>query len=192
MADLATPIAAPAQDGHGEVIVSAGGGATGEPIFRAALGARPLTRLRDHVWRFLAGPDLPEGTYAWLSGEAGARTVVERFRPDLAARLSVCALSISRAGYNTTMDILESGARAVVVPFETAEETEQRLRSELLQKRGLLTVLPAAALTPERMAEAIDAALDRPAPRPGEINLQGARTTAQILANLSHQGRIRS
>src|SRR5689334_20330 len=43
-----------------EVIVSAGGGAVGAALLRTALEARPLTRYRNHPWRLLAGPNLPE------------------------------------------------------------------------------------------------------------------------------------
>ena len=38
--------------------------------------------------------------------------------------------------------------RAVVVPYEARGETEQRLRSDLLAAKGLLTVVPAAELSP--------------------------------------------
>lgn len=171
-------------DKSGEVIVSAGGGATGAPLLAAALAARPATVLRDAVWRVLTGPDLPAPDFAELAAQANARTIVERFRPDLPALLRASTLSISRAGYNTTMDILQSGTRAVVVPFETREETEQRLRSDLLASRGLLTVVPASELSAARLAEAIDGAMARPRPDTSGINLDGARQTAVIVGRL--------
>ena len=40
--------------GAGEVIVSAGGGAVSEELFRAAIAARPATALADARWRLLA------------------------------------------------------------------------------------------------------------------------------------------
>jgi predicted glycosyltransferase len=175
---------APAE-GHGEVIVSAGGGAVGAPLLFAAAAARPMTALAGAVWRFLTGPNLPEDDYSCLVRLADDGTIVERFRPDLGARLKTCALSISQAGYNTTMDILRARASAVMVPFEAPGETEQRRRADLLARRGLLTVVPADRLSPHALAAAIAAALARPRPVATDIDLSGAATTARLVAGLA-------
>jgi predicted glycosyltransferase len=169
----------------GEVLVSAGGGAVGAPILLTALAARPRTPLRDHTWRFLTGPNFPEKAYQELLEGADPRTMVERFRPDFPARLQTAALSISQAGYNTTMDILRAGARAIVVPYEAAGETEQRLRADILAAKGLLTVLPAAELSPLSLADAITAALSTPRPHSSAIDLGGAARTAALIAALA-------
>jgi predicted glycosyltransferase len=172
-------------DGHGEVLVSAGGGAVGAPLLAAAMAARPLTPLAGNVWRFLAGPNLPEAEFAELAASAGDRTIVERFRPDFVSRLGVAALSISQAGYNTTMDILSAGVPAVVIPYETAGETEQRLRAEVLAAKGLLTIVAAAELSPERLADAAAAALSRSAAPAVHVDLSGAANTARLVRNLA-------
>ena len=98
-------------------------------------------------------------------------------------------MSISQAGYNTTMDILRSGARAVVVPYETRGETEQRLRSDLLAERGLLTVVPAGELSSGRLAEAVAEALARARPPAGSVDLSGAAATARLVAELAGRRR---
>jgi predicted glycosyltransferase len=175
-------------EGQGEVLVSAGGGAVGAPLLRAALAARPLTELKDHVWRLLTGPNLPADVYDQLSAVADRNTIVERFRPDFPARLGVAALSISQAGYNTTMDLLRSGVRAVVIPYETGGETEQRLRSEILASKGLLTVVPADELSPERLAAAVAAAL-KTSPNPAGIDTSGAARTASMVSDLARRRR---
>jgi predicted glycosyltransferase len=172
--------------GEGEVIVSAGGGAVGADLLFAALAARPSTALAGATWRFLAGPNLPDGDYARLLALADERTLVERFRPDFGERLKSCALSISQAGYNTTMDLLRAGARAVVVPFETPSETEQRRRADLLAQRGLLTVVPADGLSAETLATGIAAALASPKPHSASIDLDGAAKTATLVADLAN------
>ncbi|MGH6924074.1 MAG: glycosyltransferase family protein [Propylenella sp.] len=175
-------------DADDEVIVSAGGGAVGGPLLFAAMTARPMTPLAGHRWRFLAGPNLPDAEYRRLSATADNRTVVERFRPDFASRLRAAALSISQAGYNTTMDILASGVRAVVVPYETRGETEQRLRAEILAGKGLLTLVPEAELTPVRLAQAISLALQSPR-RTLDVNLAGAENAARLVRDLAAQRR---
>lgn len=170
--------------GKDEVLISAGGGAVGAPLLLAALEARPLTPLAGHVWRFLTGPNFPDADFRRLEAMVGENMIVERFRNDFAGRLRTSALSISQAGYNTTMDVLKSGARAVVVPYETKGETEQRLRAELLAKNGLLTVVPAAELSPSRLAKGVADEMQRSA-IPLTVDFSGADTTARLVRRLA-------
>ncbi len=170
--------------GHGEVIVSAGGGAVGAPLLFAAMEARPATPLANRRWRFLTGPNLTNSEFGRLAAMAGHSAVVERFRPDFFARLRVAALSVSQAGYNTTMDILASGVRAVVVPYEAKGETEQRLRADILAGKDLLTVVPEAELTAGRLADAITAASASPKVS-AAVDLAGATNTALLVRDLS-------
>jgi predicted glycosyltransferase len=175
----------PEQEGAGEVLVSAGGGAVGGPLLRVALAARPLTQFATSPWRLLTGPNLAEKEFRQLRDIAGQNAVVERFRDDFPQRLRAAALSVSQAGYNTTMDILRAGVRAVVVPYETPGETEQRLRAELLAERGLLQVVPAGELSPERLAAAIAVFPPDPTASAPRIALDGARRGAALIARLA-------
>ena len=181
VADAAAPMAA---NGEGdEVLVSAGGGVVGGPLLRAALAARPRTSLAAAPWRLIAGPNLATAEFAALSASAPEGVVVERFRRDFPALLARSRLSLSQAGYNTVMDILAVGARAVVVPFADGAESEQSLRARLLADRGLLGLVE-PPVEPDRLAVAIEAALARPRPRPGAIGLDGAAETARCLARM--------
>lgn len=169
-------------DGVDEVIVSVGGGAVGLPLLRAVLGARPLTPAGDAVWRLLAGPDVPDAAFRALAADAPPGVLVERARPDFPALLRRCRLSVSQAGYNTVLDLLQAGCRAVVVPFAAAGETEQPTRARLLERRGRLVVVEEAGLTAETLAAGIARALTQPAPPPIPVRLDGAAGTARSLA----------
>jgi predicted glycosyltransferase len=92
-------------------------------------------------------------------------------------------LSISQAGYNTVMDILATGARALVLPFAEGAESEQTLRARLLAERGLLALLE-PPFEPARLGGAIDAALLRPPPPANGIDLGGAAATARVIQGL--------
>jgi predicted glycosyltransferase len=164
-----------------EVLVSAGGGAVGGPLLRAALAARPATRAAAAPWRLITGPNLPAGELADLEAAAPSGVVIERFRPDFPVLLARSRLSLSQAGYNTVMDILATGARALVIPFAEGAESEQSLRARLLAERGLLGV---AEAEPVPLAAAIDAALARPRPGPGSVDLDGADETARQIARM--------
>ena len=149
-----------------------------------ALAARPATRAAGFPWRLITGPNLPETEFAGLASRLPAGVTLERFRDDFPSLLARCRLSVSQAGYNTVMDILATGVRALVIPFAEAGEGEQSQRARLLSARGLIDVMepPAEA---GRLASAIDAALDQPRPAPSGIDLGGAGATArQILALL--------
>jgi predicted glycosyltransferase len=181
VADAARPPAT-AEEGA-EVLVSAGGGAVGGPLLRAALAARPATSVATTPWRLIAGPNLPAAEFAELLSIAPAGVAVERFRSDFPALLARSRLSLSQAGYNTVMDILAAGARALVLPFADGAESEQTLRARLLAERGLLS-LAEPPLEPARLAAAIEATLIRPRPRPGALDLDGAAETARQLARM--------
>ena len=179
--------AADGSAGEGEVIVSAGGGAVGAGLLEAAIRAKPLTALRHRTWRILAGDNLPDAEFRALAGlAAGERGLeIERSRPDFTTLLANCALSVSQAGYNTLMEIVCTGTRAVVVPFARGQETEQTLRARCFAGRGLLEMVDESALTPETLAAAIDLAAHKPRPSPGPINLDGARRSAASIMQLA-------
>ena len=172
--------------GKGEVIVSAGGGAVGAGLLETAIRARPLTTLRSRTWRVLAGGNLQEASFAALArlaAEIGeGRVVVERARSDFTTLLANCELSVSQAGYNTLMEVVQARARAVAVPFAGGHETEQTLRARCFAERGLLELVDECALAPERLAAAIDRAARKPRPARGAIDLQGAQCSATLIA----------
>jgi predicted glycosyltransferase len=180
------PTRAQARAGEGEVLVSAGGGAVGRRLLETAIRARPLTALAERTWRVLAGVHAPEADFRALAELAGAlgqgRVVLERSRSEFADLLGSCALSVSQAGYNTTMEALQAGARMVAVPFAGAAEVEQTLRARLLAERGLIEVVEESALTPATLAAAIDRAAQRERPAPDVIDLGGAERSAALLA----------
>jgi len=169
--------------GEGEVVVSVGGGAVGLPLLRVAIEARPLSRLADRVWRLIAGPNLPDAEYADLAWSAPPGIVVERWRSDLPAVLRACAVSVSQAGYNTVMDLLSAGTRAVLVPFADGGETEQTLRTRILAGRGRVIGLDPAELSPKNLADAVDRALTLPAVSV-DIDRSGVETTARLVMDL--------
>ncbi len=167
--------------GANEVLVSAGGGAVGMGLFRTALAARPLSKARDAHWRLLVSRQEEATAIAELQQMAGPNTTVEPVRPDFPTMLRHCLLSISKAGYNTVMETLNCGARAVVVPLTVGFESEQALRADLLSQRGLLQYLPEPKATPRTLADAIDRALAAPRPDPTTIHMNGAEETARLV-----------
>jgi predicted glycosyltransferase len=177
-----TPTASAGGPGSGEVIVSAGGGAVSEELFRAAMAARPATRLADRPWRILAGHALPDDVFETLRREAPDGIAVERARPDFTTLMANCALSISQGGYNTVMEMMAARARGVIVPYAGGLETEQTLRARLLESRSGIRSIPEDELTIENLAAAVDAALAAPPPDNSGLDTGGAEKSAALVA----------
>lgn len=169
------------------ILVSAGGGIVGAPLFAAALDAHarlwPTHRL---PMRIVAGPFLPEDHWTALQQAAAHRPGVELVRhvPDMVAEMRAARLSISQCGYNTALDIVVAGVPALVVPYAAKGENEQGRRAESLAAIGAVRHLAGEALDGVRLAREIATTLDF-VPRRAALSLDGARTSAAMLAALA-------
>jgi len=168
------------------VLVSAGGGLVGAPLFRAAAEASP-SLLGDHGLRtvIVTGPFLPDPVVDELIRRASTAPGLEvvRYLPDLGAEMAASAVSVSQAGYNTTMDILGCTTPAVVVPYGEGREDEQAARALRLERLGALRVLDSSRLSAQTLADAVRDALEW-TPRPVPLDLDGRTRTSELLRGL--------
>lgn len=171
-------------DTFGEVLISAGGGAVAAPLIAALFEAHALTSLKARPWRLLVGERAGSIGLAALQARAPAGVTVEPLRPDFPQLLAGAALSVSQAGYNTVMDLLLARVPALLIPFAEGHEGEQSFRARKLEALGLLQVLPASNLTPQKLATAMERAFAAGRPPPAPLNLKGAVKTAEILKDL--------
>jgi predicted glycosyltransferase len=172
-------------DGRGEIIVSTGGGRVGERLLEIAVAASRLAAGRTPPWRLLVGQHLPEDRLRALAATAVPGVTVERARPDFPALLARAALSISQGGYNTVMEVLAAGCRAIVVPYAGGLETEQTLRCRLLAERGLLAVLDEATLDVATLVAAVQQQMATPRPTSsGRPRMDGSRRTVWLLRQM--------
>lgn len=167
---------------EGEILISGGGSAASRPLYEAALAAAALRP--DSDWRLLIGHAMPADVYEQWRRVAPHNVVLERARPDFRNLLRRCAVSVSQYGYNTALDLLATGARAVVVPFSDGGETEQRARAALFADRGLVTALDADHLSAATLLAAIDRALVVPQSLAADIQLDGAATSVELVERL--------
>jgi predicted glycosyltransferase len=183
-----TGIVAPAAGRHAaverkfDVVVSAGGGAVGTALLKAAIGARELTELASARWLVVTGPNLPDEAFEALQHEAGPSVTLSRFEPDLAGLIAASRVSVSQAGYNTVADVLRAGCASVLVPFEGNGEQEQLLRAGRLDAAGRAVMLRECALDARTLAKAIGRALDLDLALAPAVNLDGAAKSAALLA----------
>lgn len=168
-----------------DVLVSAGGGAVGLGLMKAAINAMKHCKKFPANWVLVTGPDLPQAQFDQLLHDAPPRMEVIRFISDLARVMAAAKVSVSRAGYNTVGDILRAGARAVLVPFAGGIETEQLRRAQMMDERGVATLLLEEDLTPENLAKSIDIAAEKPVAAI-DLDLDGADKAAKMLIK-AHQ-----
>ncbi len=166
-----------AADGAGEILVSAGGGNVGDPVFRAALQAAARS---DRRWRLLVGGREADMRIGSLADGAPANVTVEGARADFRAMLRNAAASVSLCGYNTAMDVLQIGLPAVMVPFDDGGEVEQRLRATALTGQRGIEVTPMGTLNGTMLIEALERACAAPPRDPKEFLFDGAEQTVRI------------
>lgn len=176
----------PARAAH--VLVSAGGGSVGAPLFEAALAAHARLWARRRLpMRIVAGPFLPEPDWKRLLQAAAERdglTVVRQV-PDLAAEMQRAAASLSQCGYNSALDIIAAQVPALVLPYTTKTEDEQARRARRLAAIGVLRRWPDGLLVDgEALAGEIEATLEF-RPSAARLGLDGAARSTALLAQLA-------
>jgi predicted glycosyltransferase len=162
------------------ILVSIGGGRVGHELIDCALEASALLTI-PHRLHIVTGPHCPDEIFAQLQQRTSPTITIERFTPDFPALLQRADLSVSLAGYNTCMDILVAGVRAILYPFTGNNNQEQTMRARKLERLGRVRLIQ--QLDPARLAEAITQSLQTPVPTVS-IDLNGATESARILAAL--------
>ena len=167
------------------VLATVGGGRLGYELLECMIAvARCLEKEQPHTFYLFSGPFMPSERYERLRAQAGdlERVHVERFTPDIGQYMARAALSVSLAGYNTTMSLLRARAPALVVPMgHNAIDHEQLQRATRLHELGLATMVVPEELAPERMIALVCGHLKRPRERAIDLDLDGAERTAAIV-----------
>ncbi len=170
------------------IAVSAGGGRFGYELIAAVVQAGKILNSHiPHQIQIFTGPFMPEAQVATLQAQANHRIVIRRYTPHLLEYLERADLSISLGGYNTTMNILRTGVRSLIFPEASEEQTgEQTLRAEKLAEQGVLQVLYRSDLQPQRLAQVILTALQKPQSS-HHFDLQGANQSVIQLQKLLYK-----
>jgi predicted glycosyltransferase len=110
---------------------------------------------------------------------------IETFTDRFPDHVLASDLSISMAGYNTTMNLLACRSRGLLFPFN--QNREQRLRLQALADADYFGMLDTEDLEPVRLTNIIRKILStNPAPTK-PLKLQGDRESAAIIRNLLRQ-----
>ncbi|MGE3558137.1 MAG: glycosyltransferase [Nitrospira sp.] len=170
------------------ILVSVGGGRVGYELLEGSIHAARLLTI-PYRMRLFTGPYMPDHQYQALCQRASENPYLEitRFTPTFQSLMQQASLSISMAGYNTCMNILKTGIRALVLPFTGHKNDEQTIRAKKLEQRGLLTILDPKDLTPDRLAAQIMTALTMSHHGHHSINTDGGQQTKAAIDQLTAQ-----
>lgn len=162
------------------ILVSLGGGSVGGELMEAILPVVPL--FPEYTFTFVPGPftSAPLTRKFEEARSALKNLEVIAFLRDFESVLSRSALSISLAGYNTVMNLLNTRTRGLVYPYLANQE--QTMRAERLMKEGLLALIGPKELSSgaENLARLVRAELAKDYPDVS-IALDGANETRRIL-----------
>jgi predicted glycosyltransferase len=186
-ADKKTARAALGLDADSRIIlVSAGSGTVGEDLLLATLEASILLgQTLPHQLLMFTGPHADAGLRAGLALRARGHSHVQirDFTSRFPDHVLACDLSVSMAGYNTTMNLLACGTPGLLYPFD--QNREQRMRLTALVRAGYCTLLETADLAPVTLAGLLERALWAPPPPTGNLRLAGDRESADIIFRLT-------
>jgi predicted glycosyltransferase len=179
------------RNSHAKLIVAmAGGGADAYPMMRSLLDAMPLIgQSQRAVAVLITGPFMPAEQRQDLQTRAcGLPVRILTAVDDPHRYLQAADLVVAMAGYNTSVEILQSGKRALIIP-RRGPSAEQRTRTRLFAARGWVDMVDPDDLSVETVAAAVIrnlhqgptiAAPDRP-------DLDGVHVAAQQLLSLLPQ-----
>lgn len=165
------------------VVLSLGSGKVGNPFALKMVEAYQTFGFESDIsLLIIAGPLFPEEEYNALQNKCNTISgiTLKKQVSNLTEVWKDARLSVSMAGYNTTMELIKNKIPAVLLPYENETNTEQVIRSKKMAEAGLALTIDFNKATPEELAAIIVKGLNFK-PNTIEINLNGAFQTAQML-----------
>ena len=166
------------------IVAMAGGGADAYPMMRGLVEALPAIQSRQRsLLVLITGPFMPAELRQDLKLRArGLPVRILDSVDDTHSYLQAADLVVAMAGYNTTVEILQTGKRAILIP-RRGPSAEQRTRAQLFAARGWVEMLDPDDLSVEALAPLVVKSLSQgrymnPQKRP---DLQGVHVAAEQL-----------
>lgn len=174
-----------------KILLSIGGGRIGHELLERIVEASSiLDKGIPHIIKIFTGPFMPESKVIKLKKLALNRSniQIETFTSNLIAYMKTADISVSLSGYNTTMNILSTGVRALVVPIgHENQDKEQLIRTTKLEALGIVDFIHPQDLDAAKLAEKIITCLNKKTIGVNKFDLQGAVNTTNFLKEFLHQ-----
>jgi predicted glycosyltransferase len=168
------------------ILATIGGGRFGHELLDAVVAAAPtLEMLIPHQIQVFTGPFYPEEKLQVLQDKAKdyRNLRVDRYTPNLLHYMKRADLSISMSGYNTTLNVLTTGIKAMLMAFTGNDDQEQRMRSEKLAAMDLVTTIQPEDLAVDRFVTLIQSCLQKPQ-QTVRFDFDGVAKTASLVRSM--------
>jgi len=168
------------------VLVSIGGGRVGFELLECVIMASPIVEKNlQHNILIFTGPYLQEDQFLLLQNmiKSKQHITLRRYTTDFLSYMEKADLSISMAGYNTCMNILTTGTKALVFPFTGHQNEEQTIRAEKLEALGIVSMIRDCELQPSCMAGKIVHTLKTNSVS-STLDIEGVEKTATCLKEM--------
>ncbi|MBD2563700.1 MULTISPECIES: glycosyltransferase family protein [Nostoc] len=174
------------------ILVSVGGGRFGHELLESVVKTAPfLEKVLPHNIQVFTGPFIPDSKFHELQAMArhSKNLHIRRYTPYLLNYMKKADLSINMSGYNTTMNVLTTGVRAMILPFTGNQDREQTIRAEKLSNLGIVKFINPNDLQPDYFAINIINYLKE---QPNKISFDssGVEKTATILKTLAVKQKV--
>jgi predicted glycosyltransferase len=168
------------------ILVSVGGGRFGHDLLECVAQTAPILKEKiPHHFQVFTGPFSPNSVLQHLQETTQGQNniTIERYTSNLLDYMLQADLSIGMSGYNTTMNILSTGVKAMMMAFQGNNDKEQETRLKKLDYLGRVKMIKSEDLQPEKFAQQIINYLQEK-PTNLTLNLDGVSSTTYYLKQL--------
>ena len=168
------------------ILVSVGGGRFGHDLLECVARTAPILKDKiPHHIQVFTGAFSPDEVLLKLQEITKDldNITCDRYTTNLLDYMQQADLSIGMGGYNTTMNILSTGVKAMMMAFQGNNDKEQETRLKKLDSLGRIKMIHPHDLQPEKFARQI---IDYPEQTPSKLtlNLNGVKNTSNYLQQL--------
>lgn len=168
------------------ILVSVGGGRFGHDLLECVARTAPILKDKiPHHIQIFTGAFSPDEVLIKLQEITKDldNITCDRYTTNLLDYMQQADLSIGMGGYNTTMNILSTGVKAMMMAFQGNNDKEQETRLQKLDSLGRVKMIQPEDLQPEKFAEQIINYLEQ-TPSNLTLDLNGVKNTSDYLQHL--------
>jgi predicted glycosyltransferase len=174
------------------ILVSVGGGRFGHDLLECVAHTAPILKTKiPHHLQVFTGPFCPDNVLQKLQAitKEQDNITVNCYTSNLLNYMQQADLSIGMSGYNTTMNILSTGVKAMMMAFQGNNDKEQETRLKKLDNLGRVKMIQPEDLQPEKFAEQIISYLQQEKTELS-LDLNGVDNTAKYIKQLTKQKQL--
>ncbi len=175
------------------ILVSVGGGRFGHDLLECVALAAPILKAKiPHHLQVFTGAFSPDEVLSKLQDLTKDldNITCDRYTTNLLDYMQQADLSIGMGGYNTTMNILSTGIKAMMMAFQGNNDKEQETRLQKLDSLGRVKMIQPEDLQPEKFAQQIINYLEQ-TPSNLTLDLNGVKNTSDYLQQLISKQNIK-